>query len=62
MLAVILVVIAATAVASYTYLRLERLGPLTWVPLVSRAVAWSALGLLLLNVSCPSASRPQRPC
>jgi hypothetical protein len=61
MLAVILVVIAATAVASYTYLRLERLGPLTWVPLVSRAVAWSALGLLLLNVSCPSASRPERP-
>ena len=61
MLAAALVVLAAVALAAFTYLRLERLGRRGWVPLVSRAVAWSALGLLLLNVSCPSAGTPARP-
>ena len=32
-----------------------------WVPLACRAVAWAALGLLLLNVSCPVAGAPRRP-
>ena len=61
MLAAVLVVLAAVALAAFTYLRLERLGRGAWVPILSRAVAWSALGLLLLNVSCPSAGRPLRP-
>lgn len=61
MLAAALVVLAAVALAALTYLRLERLGPRAWVPLVARAVAWSALGLLLLNVSCPASGRPGRP-
>ncbi|HEY7615150.1 MAG TPA: hypothetical protein VH764_19300 [Gemmatimonadales bacterium] len=61
MLAAILVILAATAAAGYTYLRIERLGQRAWVPLVSRAVAWSALGMLLLNVSCPSAGNHARP-
>jgi hypothetical protein len=51
----------AAGVAAFTYLRLERTGPRGWVPLVSRAVAWGALGLLLLNVSCPVAIAPRRP-
>jgi hypothetical protein len=61
MLAAILVVLLATAVAAYTYIRVEHLARRAWVPLVSRAIAWSALGLLLLNVSCPATGRPGRP-
>ena len=61
MLAATLVVLAATGLAAYTYLRLERLGRRALVPLAARAVAWSTLGLLLLNVSCPSSARPLRP-
>ncbi len=56
-----LVVLLAAGLAALTYLRLERLGPRAWFPLVSRAVAWSAIGLLILNVSCPVAGRPERP-
>ena len=61
MLAATLVVLAATGLAALTYLRFERLGRRGVVPLVARAVAWSALGLLLLNVSCPSTAGPVRP-
>jgi hypothetical protein len=60
MLVAVLVVLAAAALAAFTYLRLERLGRRSWVPFIARAVAWSAIGLLLLNVSCPSTGRPQR--
>ena len=61
MLPAVLVVVLAVGLAAFTYLRLERIGRRAWVPLLSRAVAWSAIGLLLLNVSCPSGGRPQRP-
>jgi hypothetical protein len=56
----VLVVIAAFALAAFTYLGVERLGRRGWVPLVCRGVAWSALGLLLINVSCPVAGAPRR--
>jgi len=56
-----LVVVAAFALAAFTYWRLERLGRRAWVPLVCRAVAWAALGLLLINVSCPVSGTPLRP-
>jgi len=56
-----LVVLLAAGLAALTYLRLERLGPRAWLPLVSRAVAWSAIGLLILNISCPVAASPERP-
>ena len=56
-----LVVALALALAGFTYLRLERTGPRGWLPLACRALAWSALGLLLLNVSCPVAGAPARP-
>ena len=61
MVAATLVVLAAAGLAAFTYFRLERLGRRGLVPLVARAVAWSALGLLLLNVSCPSTGGPLRP-
>ena len=56
-----LVVALAFALAAFTYLYLERLGRRGAVPLACRAVAWSALGLLLLNLSCPVAAAPRRP-
>jgi hypothetical protein len=56
-----LVVLLAAGLAALTYLTLERLGRRAWIPLASRAVAWSALGLLLLNISCPVAGKPERP-
>ncbi len=56
-----LVVVLALALAAFTYLYLERLGRRGAVPLVCRAIAWSALGLLLLNLSCPVAAPPRRP-
>lgn len=58
---VALVVLAAAALAAFTYLYLERAGSRGWPALVCRAVAWGALGLLLLNVSCPVAGAPLRP-
>jgi hypothetical protein len=61
MLEAALVVVLAAALAALTYLRLEPGGPRIWVPAICRAVAWSSLGLLLLNVSCPSAGVPRRP-
>jgi hypothetical protein len=57
----ILVLVLAAALAGFTYLRLERIGARAWLPMVCRGVAWAALGLLLLNVSCPVAGPPKRP-
>jgi hypothetical protein len=60
-MAAFLVVAAGVALAALTYLQLERLGNRGIVPLVCRAVAWSALGLLLLNLGCPHSDPPARP-
>ena len=49
------------ALAAFTYLWLERAGPRGWCRMLCRAVAWAALGLLLLNVSCPVRGAPLRP-
>jgi len=57
----LLVVLAAVALSAGTYLGLERLGRRAWPAIVARAVAWAALGLLLLNVSCPRAPVARRP-
>src|SRR4026209_1489395 len=57
----IVVVLLGAALAAFTYLYLERLGRRGLVPLICRAIAWSALGLLLLNLSCPVASPSRRP-
>ncbi|HWN19307.1 MAG TPA: hypothetical protein VNO19_10375 [Gemmatimonadales bacterium] len=55
------VILAACALAAFTYLGLERMGRRAWIPLACRAIAWSALGLLLVNVSCPVSRAPLRP-
>jgi hypothetical protein len=55
------VLLLAGGLAAFTYLRLERIGRRGWVPLVCRGIAWAALGLLLLNVSCPVSGPPRRP-
>jgi len=57
----ILILLLAGALAAFTYLRLERIGARGWVPMVCRGIAWAALGLLLLNLSCPVAGAPRRP-
>src|SRR6476646_1814405 len=57
----IVVLLLAGALAAFTYLRLERAGGRGWVPMVCRGIAWAALGLLLLNLSCPVAGAPRRP-
>jgi hypothetical protein len=56
-----IVLLLAGGLAAFTYLRLERIGRRGWVPLACRAIAWGALGLLLLNLSCPVARPPGRP-
>jgi hypothetical protein len=57
----LLVILLALALAAFTYLGLERLGRRAWVPLVCRAIAWAALGVLLVNTSCPVRVTPLRP-
>ena len=58
---VVLVIVVAASLAAFTYLYLEQTGRRGWPALVLRAVAWAALGLLLLNVGCPVAGTTLRP-
>jgi hypothetical protein len=55
------VVLSALALAAATYLWVERAGRRAWLAVACRGIAWSALGLLLLNVSCPVRRPAQRP-
>jgi hypothetical protein len=57
----VLVVVLAVSLAGFTYFGLERLGQRAWVPFGFRAVAWAALGLLLINLSCPVRGAAIRP-
>jgi hypothetical protein len=57
----LLVVLLAVGLSAYIYLRVERLGWRAWMPLACRAIAWTALGLLLINLSCPVRGAPARP-
>lgn len=57
----ILITLLAFGFAAFTYLGLERLGRRAWVALLCRGTAWAALGLLLLNLSCPVRGAPRRP-
>lgn len=63
MLTLLLLLLLATALAlaAVTYLRFERLGRRALVPLLLRATAWFALGLLLVNVGCPRSPAARRP-
>ncbi|MGH7703893.1 MAG: hypothetical protein ACREMO_12430, partial [Gemmatimonadales bacterium] len=55
------VLVLALALTGFTYLWLERLDLKAWVPMVCRAVAWAALGLLLFDLSCPVPPSITRP-
>lgn len=57
----VVVVLASIALAAGTYLGLEQVGRRGWIALLCRAVAGSAVGLLLVNVSCSTPPRSQRP-
>ena len=57
----LLVALAGAALAAGTYLGLERLGRRALVPMSCRAVAWAAIGVLLVNVSCPAVALRERP-
>jgi hypothetical protein len=61
MLDAVLIFLLAVGLAALVYLGLERLGRRAWVPLLCRAAAWTALGLLLINLSCPARGTPLRP-
>lgn len=56
-----IVVLLAVGLAAFTYFSLERLGRRGVPPMLARAVAWTALGLLLVNVSCPRPPAARRP-
>lgn len=61
---VALVLLAAVAAAVFTYGYLERLGRRAWPAIACRALAWAAIGLLVLDLSCalrPAAGRALRP-
>ncbi len=49
-----LVLVLGFALAAATYGWLEGVGRRGWLPAICRGIAWSCLGLLLVNASCPS--------
>lgn len=57
----LLVIVASSLLALFTYLRLERMGVRAWPAIVARSIAWAAIGLLVLNVSCPRRPGAERP-
>lgn len=56
-----LVVVVAILLSAGTYFGLERVGARGLVPFAARAAAWAAIGLLVLNVSCPGRIAQGRP-
>jgi len=58
---ILLVLALAAALAALTYLRFEALAARAWVPMACRAVAWSAIGTLVLNPGCAGPSDRRRP-
>lgn len=61
MLTAVLVALVALGLSAFAYLGLERSDRRSWVPLLCRAIGWTALGLLLVNLSCPGRNAPPRP-
>jgi hypothetical protein len=57
-----LILVCGAAAAALTYGRLEGLGRRAWPAVLCRAIAWSVLGVLLLDLSCsvprPGSARP----
>ena len=61
MLTVLLVATVALGLSGFTYLRLERLGRRSWIPLLLRAIGYTALGLLVVNLTCAVRAPARRP-
>jgi hypothetical protein len=61
MLPTILIGVLALGLSAFTYLVLERLGRRSLTPLICRALAWTALGLLVVNLGCPVQRGLRRP-
>lgn len=61
MLKAALIALLAFGLAGFTYLGLERAGRRAWIALICRGIAWTALGLLLLDLSCPVRGPALRP-
>lgn len=53
-----LVILAAAALAWFTYWRLEQLGRRAWGAALCRGIAWAALGVLLLDLTCAVSPGP----
>jgi hypothetical protein len=60
-LTVLLVAALALGLSGFTYLRLERLGRRSWIPLLLRAIGYTTLGLLVVNLTCAVRSPARRP-
>lgn len=58
---IVLVIVLAVVAATMTYGLLEGLGRRGWAPAACRAVAWAAIGILLVNASCPTRQGAGRP-
>ena len=56
-----LVILIAIALAGLTYLWLERVGTKAWPAIACRAVAWAALGMLLVNLTCALPASALKP-
>lgn len=57
-MSVALVVALSGFLAWFTYWKLERIGPRAWPAALARGIAGAALGLLLLDLTCPGRSGP----
>ncbi len=57
-MSVVLVLGLAGFLSWFTYWRLERLGARAWPAALARAIAWAALGLLLLDLTCSTRPGP----
>ena len=57
-MAVALILALSGLLAWFTYWRLERLGPRAWGAVVARTIAGTALGLLLLDLTCAGQPGP----
>jgi hypothetical protein len=60
-LTVLLVAALALGLSGFTYLRLERLGRRSWIPLLLRAIGYTTLGLLVVNLTCAVRSPARLP-
>jgi hypothetical protein len=56
-----LIAVLAFGMAAFSYLILERGGWRAWPALLCRGIAWTALGVLLLDLSCRVRQAPRRP-